>query len=282
MSMYKFSSDLFESERFRRLDPKLKEALDLLEPEILAEVYGECERLRLKDPRLQAIEKFMHLDKESLLKFQYKRAKELRMKDRAREKEIKIREMFLDSHSGMFQFERYHRLREPEEFANASFAFWKREELAASMLRWTSSQIKTSLTQLDQQNAKSAVKIHRSILGYCGDRPNPSPDSLAYEIISNGVTQVEMRDEIYLQIMKQLTGNEDPQSRARAWKLLALCLQCFPPSGDLENYLHIFVRQNALGDMKERIRDLIYEREYAGVVANTPSIQDIPSLTSKW
>ncbi len=283
MSMFKYCSELFDSERFARMDPKLREALDLLEPDLLTDVYAECERLKLEDNRLREIEKFMKMGKEDLLKNQYKRAKALHMQDRAREKEIKIREMFLDSHGDMFPFERFPRLREPEEFASATYAFWKREELAASMLRWTQSQIKTSLTQLEQENAKLAVKIHRAILGYCGDRPNPTPDNLAYEILNNGINIKELRDEIYCQIMKQLSGNDEhPQSRTRAWKLLSLCLQTFPPSNDLENYLQIFIRRNAIGDLKERLRDLLYEREYAGAVQQPPEISEISRMASKW
>jgi hypothetical protein len=82
------------------------------------------------------VEKFVGMEEDELLKFQYKNAKKLGLADRAREKETRIREVFLDAHEDMFQFERFPRFRDPEEFAHASMQFWKRDELAANMLKW--------------------------------------------------------------------------------------------------------------------------------------------------
>jgi len=170
--------------------------------------------------------------------------------------------------------------------AHASLQFWKREELAASMLRWTKGTIKTSLTLLDAQKAKTAIQIHRSILGWCGDKSNPSPNSLAHEVIVHGLQDKVVRDEIYALLMKQLSGNESPQSIAQAWKLMALCLQFFPPGRDFADYLLVFFRKYAPANLKDRFRDQLYEIEYneAALVApsSPPSIDSIPHLVSGW
>jgi myosin heavy subunit len=102
MQMYDYAKGTFEDERFARMDPALTTAMDLLEREQLTSVYAEAKRLKFEDPRLEQIEKFMGLGEEELLKFQYKNAKKLGMADRAREKETRIRENFLDGHMDMF------------------------------------------------------------------------------------------------------------------------------------------------------------------------------------
>jgi hypothetical protein len=280
--MYDYAKGIFEEQRFNRLDPRLKEAMDLLERDMMSEVYAECKRLKFEDARLAEIEKFVGLGEDDLLKFQYRNAKKLGMSDRARQKETNIRENFLNTHADMFVYERFPRLRDPEEFAHASLQFWKREEMAASMLRWTKTVINTSLTTLEPPLPKTAIQIHRSILGWCGDKNNPSPNSLAHEVVTKGIEVKELRDEIYALLMKQLSGNESPQSISQAWKLFALCLQFFPPSVDFANYLFIFFRKNAPANLKDRFRDALYDREYNGAATIPPGIDQIPSLVQGW
>ena len=218
--MYAYSKDLFETERANRLDPQLAKAMDLLERDLMSEVYAECKRLRYEDPRLKEIEEFTALNEEKLLKLQYKKAKSLGLAQRAQDKEIKIREMFLDQHGAMFTFQTFPRLRQKEEYATHSLQFWKREDFATNMLVWTKSAVLTSLTETDSSTAKLAVKMHKSILGFCGDRNNPHPNSLAHDLVLNGINNKTIADEIYCQLMKQLTANPDEQSLAQAWRLL--------------------------------------------------------------
>ncbi|KAH9259713.1 hypothetical protein BASA81_002135 [Batrachochytrium salamandrivorans] len=284
MQTYEYGKYQFETERARRMEPLLVNAMNMLERDLMSEVYAECKRLKFEDDRLREIEKFVGMGEDDLLKFQYRNAKKLGLADRARAKEIKIREGFLDTHMDMFQFERFPRLRDPEEFAHASIQFWKREELAANMLKWTKNHlIKTSLTILDDPLlVKAALQIHRAILGWCGERSNPSPNSLAHEIAQHGISSLPLRDEIYAQLMKQLNGNESPQSVAQAWKLFALCIQCFPPNRDFSDYLLVFFRTNAMGQMKTRFRDALYDIEYAGAISSPPTIDSIPSKVAGW
>ncbi|KAH9285959.1 Myosin-VIIa [Echinococcus granulosus] len=49
-------------------------------------------------------------------------------------------------------------------------------------------------------------------------------------IVGTGVDHPQMRDEIYCQILKQITKNPCVYSRSRGWILLILCASCFPPT----------------------------------------------------
>uniref|UniRef100_A0A0W0FWJ9 Rho gtpase activator n=1 Tax=Moniliophthora roreri TaxID=221103 RepID=A0A0W0FWJ9_MONRR len=63
-------------------------------------------------------------------------------------------------------------------------------------------------------------------------------------LLGEGLTHGELRDEIYCQVMKQLTKNPSPESVFKGWQLLCVLLITFPPSKNFETYLHAFIQQH--------------------------------------
>jgi hypothetical protein len=213
---------------------------------------------------------------------QYKKAKKLGMAQRAQEKEIIIRETFLDRNAHMFVFSEFSHFRDPAEFSSHSLQFWKREEMARNMLKWQKTAIKTSLTEMDASKAKVATRMHKAILGWCGDKTNPSPQSLAAEVVSQGVDDESMRDEIYCLMLKQLIDNPGPQSVSQGWKILGMCARYFAPSTDLSNYVHVFIRNNAPPHIQQTLTTMLYQREYEGAVLQKPQPDEIPRLAAEF
>ncbi|KAF7362103.1 Rho GTPase-activating protein 39 isoform 2 [Mycena venus] len=154
------------------------------------------------------------------------------------------------------------------------FIFRKRVPVT-QMMTWQKTPLHSPLLTLRRALNKDAVKIFKVIQHIMGDRDrdkpvgvrmpsenhvsmvasiNASTTSLGGNsagiieeerwLLGEGLTHGELRDEIYCQVMKQLTGNPNPESVFRGWQLLCVLLITFPPSKNFETYLRSFIQQH--------------------------------------
>ncbi|XP_051990099.1 unconventional myosin-VIIa-like [Xyrauchen texanus] len=89
-----------------------------------------------------------------------------------------------------------------------------------------------------------ACDCFTAILKYMGDYPVKhvrTPIELTDYIFGPATEHFELRDEIYCQIMKQLTSNNNGLSMERGWQLLWLCCGLFPPSQVLLRHVQRFL-----------------------------------------
>ncbi|KAF8058864.1 KIN14I [Scenedesmus sp. PABB004] len=116
--------------------------------------------------------------------------------------------------------------------------------------------IPTSLLRLVPEHAGRAVKMFAGILRYCGDAPGAEPlgqaaaIETAQKLLHQGLKRPELRDELYMQLVKQTRGNPAPGSRARAWGLFRLVASAMPPSKDFTALISEYVH-SAVQDMDD-------------------------------
>ncbi|KAF8309423.1 hypothetical protein DL93DRAFT_2085697 [Clavulina sp. PMI_390] len=104
-----------------------------------------------------------------------------------------------------------------------------------------------SSTSSHSSSTSSALGTSSSSGGHgeMNGRVNGSVTILEAErwVLGMGVSQGELRDEIYCQVMKQLTKNPDADSIFRGWQLFCVILVTFPPSKNLEGYVGTFIQE---------------------------------------
>ena len=115
--------------------------------------------------------------------------------------------------------------------------FFENEPVAGDKFYWTGKVIPKSLTVLNPELNKIAIQMNRSLLQYVGDETFSYPFSAAQAITRTALESPILANEIYLQILKNLTNNPRVTSEDRTWTLLILATQQFPPSPEFEPYL---------------------------------------------
>ena len=78
------------------------------------------------------------------------------------------------------------------------------------MLQWTKDSIKQPLIMMNKDLYKDALKCFKVIQAIMGDRPRSRQSNEIEEyqtLLSCGISKGQMRDEIYVQVCKQLHNN---------------------------------------------------------------------------
>ena len=151
-------------------------------------------------------------------------------------------------------------LRSPDDFVKGRWM--GKDKLKKSMLTHTKEALPRSLTKLDglvRVGAPAgeggetagvgeggdlnelALSVFKNVQGWMGDRMYSFPDSLAFDVLCCGVQEEAMRDEVYVQAMKQVRENGKVESVVRGWQLLGLLSECFLPSSAFLPYLYHFL-----------------------------------------
>lgn len=111
------------------------------------------------------------------------------------------------------------------------------------MLSHSKMDIKEAITKVPSSLETPAVQNFRNLLGWMSDRPVAECQRLGYaqDIVDAAKTETAFADEVYVQVLKQLTKNPSRRSALLGWKLLLLLCQQVRPSMTLEEFIRSFL-----------------------------------------
>jgi myosin-15 len=96
------------------------------------------------------------------------------------------------------------------------------------------------------QTDRLAISAFHCIQRFMGDQPlrrgRKTFTDCVYELLSVCHAYPLMRDEVYCQLVKQLSGNGSVSSAQRGWRLVSILCAYFPPTETLKPYLLRFLQ----------------------------------------
>jgi len=125
------------------------------------------------------------------------------------------------------------------------------------------------------------VDDYAYIMKYLGQRVSKreTGEERARQCVQSGLEMPEIRDEIYIQLIKNITQNPEQKCQLACWDLMSLCFLTFPPSKDLEMYLEYHVRKfGPTGKQKYQHTGWLRQRVYQGPVQSSPSLNELSAI----
>ncbi|KAG5202863.1 hypothetical protein JEQ12_002446 [Ovis aries] len=120
------------------------------------------------------------------------------------------------------------------------------EKATASLVQYSKAPIQKSLISFsDEDTNRQAVESFQALMQFMGDQSKPRGKNeldLLYGLLKLCQEKEDLRDEVYCQAIKQVTGHPRPKLCARGWRFLSLLTGCVPPSNTLMPYVTKFLQ----------------------------------------
>lgn len=123
-----------------------------------------------------------------------------------------------------------------------------KKQSVSEMLQWAPySNVKHAFRKLDSKLNTQAKQTWKNICSYMGDRKSSKKSEGHIDKLLKYALKApeELRDEIYIQIMKQTNKNPKKQSLMQGWRLLSIICSIFPPSDEFACYVAVYLFQQS-------------------------------------
>lgn len=263
-------------DRVLQVNTDLTYATSVMVEELLHKAMADAEALGLENEYVARVRSLLYeMPIEKFVRHQLSAAIRLGDPERVIQQTIRLKDIFFENQGQFFTISDFHSLRAPKAWVKMKLLSFSKASLADGMLVWTSKPIHASLTDLPSNLNKEACRMFKNVMGFMGDRHYPDPLGLAQELLSKTLEQVQLRDEVLCQIVKQIRENPNPESAAKGWSLIRLCLEVYPPR-EFENYLEHFIRNFC--PTKEAMIDLLHRSVYGGEKAVSLTAEQIGTV----
>lgn len=144
--------------------------------------------------------------------------------------------------------------------------------------------LKKLMTQSDEIHHKATMSF-LAIMKYMGDYPSKKmrlSTDLTDTVFEHALVHEPLRDEIYCQLLKQLTENKLRTSEERGWELLWLATGLFPCSTTLQREVNLFLRAKLhrfplAGDCQQRL----FKTIHTGARRYPPHLVEVDAIQNK-
>ncbi|CAM6015279.1 unnamed protein product [Sphagnum balticum] len=132
------------------------------------------------------------------------------------------------------------------------------------MLSFQREPIPTSLLRMNSDSISRAVKLFQVVLKYTGADLAPGFTAasaqeqidMVLKIYKHTLKRVELRDELFAQLLKQTRNNPDRPCLLKAWELMYLCASAMPPGKEFGAHLSEYVHEVASSAGDSQIQTL--------------------------
>ncbi|KAB5546417.1 hypothetical protein PHYPO_G00071790 [Pangasianodon hypophthalmus] len=140
----------------------------------------------------------------------------------------------------------------------------RRRVSIATMLSWSSASIrKPMLITSDRAIKKEACDMFKLVQTYMGDRQVTRLDRrhVALHVVTKCWSMQGLRDELYVQLIRQTTDNLNLSSLCAGWELMAISLAFFSPSPKFRRYLEGYIQRHLEPSNDKKILQRIVEQQ---------------------
>uniref|UniRef100_A0A672LXI3 Rho GTPase-activating protein 39-like n=1 Tax=Sinocyclocheilus grahami TaxID=75366 RepID=A0A672LXI3_SINGR len=140
---------------------------------------------------------------------------------------------------------------------------FRRRVSIANMLSWNRGSIKKPMLIIsDRSVKKEACEMFKLVQAYMGDRPARLDKRLAaLQVVTKCWGMQGLRDELYVQLVRQTTGNLSLRSLEAGWELMAISLAFFSPSPKFRRYLEGYIQRHLEPSTDKKILQHIMEQQ---------------------